>query len=115
MKPNDPAYKKRDNRIEIADLISLYRSKWPAFLISIAACLAVAALYIYIKAPVYEIQANILITDDDKTSDFMRSISMADMFVNNTSVDEEMSILNSHSLFRNVTEELGCNITYTVK
>ncbi|WP_302995347.1 Wzz/FepE/Etk N-terminal domain-containing protein, partial [uncultured Muribaculum sp.] len=115
MKPDNPVYKKRDNRIEIADLISLYRSKWPAFLISIAACLALAVLYIYIKAPVYEIQANILITDDDKTSDLMRSISMADMFVNNTSVDEEMSILNSHSLFRNVTEKLGCNITYTVK
>ena len=33
MKPDNPVYKKRDNRIEIADLISLYRSKWPAFLI----------------------------------------------------------------------------------
>ncbi len=99
----------------LSDYLQYYFSKWPYFLISVGVCALIGGVFAYMKLPVYEVDANVLITDNDTQSDFLRSFSMADMFGAGASADEELAIIYSYSLFRDVAEEVDANVTYSVR
>ena len=68
------------------------------------------------KQPEYEIEANVLITDDDKDGNLMQSISLADVMLGTgSSADEEMALMTAHSQFRSVAMDLSTNIKYVYR
>lgn len=93
----------------------LFFTYWKVSLVSIVICMIFGGLYAYKSNPLHEIQANVLITDNDTKSDFLRSFSIADMFGTGTTVDDQLALLNSHSLFLEITKKFGLNETYIVK
>ena len=105
----------REEKKSLGDRIHFYISKWKYFAVSIVACLILGGLISYIKSPIYEIDANVLITDNDTQSDFLRSFSMADMFGGKASADEELLLISSYSLFNDVVKQYDINKVYIIK
>ncbi|MDE6459001.1 MAG: P-loop NTPase [Muribaculum sp.] len=105
----------REEKKSLSDRIHFYISKWKYFAVSIVACLILGGLISYIKSPIYEIDANVLITDNDTQSDFLRSFSMADMFGGKASADEELLLISSYSLFNDVVKQYDINKVYIIK
>lgn len=112
---NITSNKGKDKKIDIIELLRFYSTKWKAILISVIIFMILGGIYAYTKSPVYEVQANVLITDNDTKSDFLRSFSMADMFGGKSSVDDEIAIMYSHSLFSEIVKKFQLNKTYIVK
>lgn len=107
--------KKTEKKIDIIEMLRFYSTKWKYILVSVIVFMILGGIYAYMKSPIYEVQANVLITDNDTKSDFLRSFSMADMFGGKSSVDDEIAIMYSHSLFSDIVKEFGLNKTYIVK
>lgn len=105
----------REEKKSVTDYLQLYVSKWKYFVVSVVVCLTLGALWAYMKSPVYEVDANVLITDNDKQSDFLRSFSMADMFGASANADEELLLISSYSLFNDVVRKYDINETYIIK
>lgn len=105
----------KEEKKSLSDRIHFYISKWKYFAVSIVACLILGGLISYIKSPIYEIDANVLITDNDTQSDFLRSFSMADMFGGKASADEELLLISSYSLFNDVVKQYDINKVYIIK
>ncbi len=106
--------KKRDT-ITVFELLRLYSTQWRYVVVSVIVFLSLGALYAYMKSPIYEVQANVLITDNDTKSDFLRSFSIADMFSAGSSVDDEIGIMYSYTLFNHIVKEFQLNEKYIVK
>lgn len=109
------SYKKADKKIDVIELLRYYSTKWKYILASVVVFLALGAVYAYMKSPIYEVQANVLITDNDTKSDFLRSFSIADMFGGKAAVDEEIALMYSHTLFSNIVKQYQLNEQYIVK
>lgn len=91
-------------------------SQWRKILISVLAFAILGFIYSYIKPTEFDIEANVLITDDDKDANLMQSINMSDILLgNSTSADQEMALMTSHSQFRSISIALQTNISYVVR
>ncbi len=112
---NITSNKGKDKKIDIIELLRFYSTKWKAILISVIIFMILGGIYAYTKSPVYEVQANVLITDNDTKSDFLRSFSMADIFGGKAAVDDEIALMYSHSLFSNIVKEYQLNEQYILK
>ena len=98
------------------DFMRVYYKLWPLFLASITIFLCLGALYAYIKPPMYEIEANVLITDDDKDGNLMKSISLADVMLGSgSSAEQEMELMTSHTQFRGIAIDLKTNVQYVLR
>ena len=82
-------------------------------------CFALSVVYIYITTPVYQIQANVLIKDEaEKSNAGMSSMLKGFSFGGFLSggagnVDDELLLMNSYSLVKDVVKELKLNVSYT--
>ena len=107
------AKKTTSDFIDFRALLRQYTSKWYLFVISVIVCCALAFVYTRIKQPEYAVRANLLITTENdplqsKLGDF------SSLFGSDASVDDEIFIVSSHSLYRDVVRNLGINTEYYV-
>lgn len=103
--------------IRIRDVFYLCLVKWPWFVVSLAVCLGVATYYLLTTPPIYTRSASILIKDDSKgksSSDIMESFSDLGLFSSNTNVNNEMGMLKSPDLMREVVSRLHLDIDYQI-
>lgn len=108
------AHKKHSDFIDVKGLIRTYISKWYYFAISVFICCVLGFMYTRIHKQDMVVMANILIQDD--TSGQMANFGgMASIFRSNSNVENEVVVVGSHSLFRNVAKELQINKTHYVK
>ncbi len=106
--------KKKSDFIDIKAILREYASKWYWFVISIAVCGALGFVYGKIKKPVYAVYANVIISQDDKGG--MGALgSLGDLFGSKNKVDDEIFVISSHSVYRNVASDLGINKKHYVK
>ena len=112
---NTQSDKKKDKKIDIISLLRFYSTKWKYILVSVIVFMILGGIYAYTKSPIYEVQANVLITDNDTKNDFLRNFSMADMFGGKAAVDDEIALMYSHTLFNNIVREYQLNEQYIVK
>lgn len=90
---------------------------WPWFVACLILCLAGAWIYLRYQTPVYDVNATVLIKQDDKTKGnnsnnplaAMQDLGMLSMASN---FDNEMEILRSRTLIKKVVNTLGLNIRY---
>jgi capsular exopolysaccharide family len=111
----------KDEFVNIVELLQNYKRHWCLFLGSIVLCLLFAVFYLKVKEPVYQINANVLITEDESPSSggglqsaMLKSFSFGGM-LGGSSVDDELLIISSHSLIKDVVKDLNLNIDYKVK
>lgn len=105
--------------IDIAGLFKQYLSKWYLFVISIVVCCALAFVYTKVRLPEYAVNANVLISPEKESG--MSSVAsgmlggaLSGLFGTDGYVEDEIFIISSHSLYKNVTKKLGTNISYKV-
>ena len=89
------------------------------FFLLLVIIFALSVVYIMITTPVYQIQANVLIKDEaEKSSAGMSSMLKGFSFggflsAGGGSVDDELLLMNSYSLVKDVVKELQLNVSYT--
>ncbi len=101
------------NTTDFIDIRSILRSwikHWYLFVISIAAFLAIGIFFVTRHKDKYNVRANILIVDENKSPLSGGLSDLSSMFgAGGSSVDDEIYVLSSHSLYTNVVKELGLN------
>lgn len=114
----DDLYTTEDEKpIDYKAILFEYLMYWPWFVACLILCLAGAWIYLRYQTPVYNVNATVLIKQDDKTKGnannplaTMQDLGMLTMASN---FDNEMEILHSRTLIRKVVNTLGLNISYT--
>ena len=104
-------------QVNIQELLFRYLIPWPWFVISIIICIACAWGYLRLTTPIYNISATVLIKDEKKGGGASMSSDLEKMglegFVSSSSnVDNEIEVLRSKSLAREVVNNLGLFVTY---
>jgi len=103
--------------IDIREIVFQYLAHWKWFVFSGFVCLFFALLYLRVTMPVYDISSVIMINDEKRGTGSISELSLFDgmsMF-GNTSTDNEIEVLKSRSLIRDVIRDLGLHIGYTEK
>lgn len=106
-----------EEQTNIQEILFHYLIHWPWFVISVIICIACAWGYLRLTTPIYNISATVLIKDDKKGSSTSMSSEMEKMgldgFVSSSSnVDNEIEVLSSRTLAREVVSSLGLFVTY---
>lgn len=99
------------------ELLFRYLIHWPWFVVSIIICIACAWGYLRLTTPIYNISATVLIKDEKKGGGASMSSDLEKMglegFISSSSnVDNEIEVLRSKSLAREVVNNLGLFVTY---
>jgi tyrosine-protein kinase Etk/Wzc len=108
-----------DNSANILDLLYKYLSYWKWFVISIVVCLLIAFIYMKKTSPVYSRTLSVLIKDNSKDGNQINSEldEFKDMgfFKSNININNELSIMKSPVLMKEVVKRLNLDKTYTMR
>ena len=106
--------KKNSDFIDISALFKNYLSKWYLFVISIVCCLMVGFVATRVFKQKYGVRANILIQQEEN-SPLSAMGSLGDLIGSSGNVDDEIFVISSHSLYRQVVRDLGINCKHYVR
>ncbi|MCM1521223.1 MAG: polysaccharide biosynthesis tyrosine autokinase [Muribaculaceae bacterium] len=105
--------------IDFHALMKSYLSKWYVFVITIVICLILGFIYTRVYTQPMAVRANILISQDDDgpfgASSTAKTGNIGSLFGSSAYVEDEVFVISSHSLYRNVAKSLGINRTHMVK
>ena len=106
-----------EEQVNIQEIFFRYLIHWPWFVVSVIICIACAWGYLRLTTPVYNISATVLIKDEKKGGGASMSSELEKMgldgFVSSSNnVDNEIEVLRSKSLAREVVNNLGLFVTY---
>lgn len=105
---------KNSDFIDFNAIFRSYLKNWYWFAISLL--LFGLAGYVYVKTHnvEYSIHANVMI-DKDESNPLLSSMDLGGLFGSSARVDDEVFIISSHSLLRDVVRQLGLNERHIVK
>lgn len=115
---------RRNDNVDIAALWRTACKKWYLFAGSVVVCVALVFCYLRIAKPQYAISADILVNEDEKQgggglSALMGGVSgggfSLDGMIGGGSVNDEILVISSHSLIREMVQRLDLNKVYTNK
>lgn len=112
----DDIFEDKEEQIDFKASLFKYIIRWPWFVASVIVCMACAWIYLKQSTPAYNINASILIKDEKKGGMLGSEFSgLEDLGLLNPSknIDNEIEILQSKSLIKDVVNELGLYIDYT--
>lgn len=110
----------KEKNINYKDILFEYLMYWPWFVASLLVCLVSAWCYLRYQTPVYNVNATVLIKQGDKNKPSGQSASLAamqdlGMLSMASNFDNEVEIIQSRTLLKEVVNALNLNITYTEK
>lgn len=108
------AQRKSSEYFDIKGTLMMYLSKWYLFLISVIICVGLAFVYSKMKKDVFAVRANIAITEENSSPMGMLG-SLNEVFGSGARVDDEIFIITSHTVYRDVVKNLGLQFNYVVK
>jgi len=100
--------------IDIASILKEWLSKWYWFVISAIVCVGVAYGYTKIRKDKFQINANLLISQEEGGGMGALS-SLTSLFGSNGSVDDEIFVVASHSVMKEVVKDLNLHKSHLVK
>ena len=108
----------KEESIDVKELLFKYLLHWPWFVGAVVACLIAAWVYLYVSTPVYNISATVLIKDDKKGGSAgmlsgLESLGLDGMISPSQNIDNEIEVLRSKTIVKEVVENLGLYISYT--
>ena len=112
------AKESKEENIDVKELLFKYLIYWPWFVGAVVACLIAAWVYLYMSTPVYNISATVLIKDDKKGGSAgmlsgLESLGLDGMVSSSQNIDNEIEVLRSKTIVKEVVEDLGLYISYT--
>ena len=114
------AQESKEENIDVKELLFKYLIHWPWFVGAVIACLIAAWVYLYMSTPVYNISATVLIKDDKKgggagMSTELENLGLDGLISSSQNIDNEIEVLRSKTIAKEVVEDLGLYISYTDK
>ena len=106
-----------EEQINIQEILFRYLIHWPWFVGSIIICIACAWGYLRLTTPIYNVSATVLMKDEKKggganVSSELEKIGMTGFISSSSNIDNEIEVLRSKSLAREVVSRLGLFVTY---
>lgn len=119
MKENTPEanYGGEEEKIDFQELFYKYLYYWPWILGSILLCLGGAWTYLRYTTPIYNAKASVMIKDEKRggnsamVSD-LENIGLSGMFASSQNIDNEVEMLSSEELIKEVVHKLALYTTY---
>lgn len=112
----DDLFEEKEEKTNWQAMLFKYIIRWPWFIASVIFCLVCAWLYLKTITPVYNISASIIIKDDKKggnTGNDLNAFEDLGIISSSKNIDNEIEILRSKSLIKDVVSELGLYISYS--
>lgn len=103
------------SRIDFRKLYAILVLNWHWFLLSMLLCIGGAVTYLKLTEPVYRVSARVLIKGEDKSGNNSQMLSKMEDFgflTNSNGIQNEMEILESRVLFRDVVKDLKLYTEY---
>ncbi len=93
-----------DDEIDVKDYLFYFVAHWRTFALSLGVCLLLAIIYLYRTMPVYQVSATIMVRDEKRGGDFLTELSVFDGInaMNNSNTDNEVEVLRSKTLIKDV-------------
>ena len=109
-----------EEQINIQEILFRFLIHWPWFVVSVIVCVALAWGYLRLTTPVYNISATVLIKDEKKGGGANMSSELEKMGLNgfvssSSNIENEIEVLSSRTLAREVVSSLGLFVTYMDK
>lgn len=106
-----------EEQINIQQIIFRYLIHWPWFAVSVIICMIGAWVYLFTTTPIYNISATVLIKDDEKgggasMGSELEKMGLDGFMSSSKNVDNEIEVLRSKSLAREVVNQLSLYVTY---
>lgn len=105
-----------EEKINYQELLFKYIIHWPWFVASVLLCLIGAWGYLHFQTPVYRVSASIMIKDDKKNGGGnaadLESMGLGGMITSAQSLDNEIEVLRSKTILKEVVNNLELYITY---
>lgn len=114
----DEKQDKKEEKVNLYALLFKYLIYWPWFVASIILFLALGYLYIRKSTPVYQVEASVLIKEDNSRGGYnsaknpLSSLSGMGLISMTNNFDNEIEILNSRTLMKKVVIAQGLYINY---
>ena len=112
----DNVREQEEETVDYKELLFRYIIHWPWLVASILVCLVGAWGYLRFQTPVYQISASIMIKDDKKggggAAD-LESLGLGGMMTSTQSIDNEIEVLRSKTILKEVVNNLELYITYS--
>lgn len=107
----------QNNGLTLKSIVAFSISKWYWFVVSLVVTLSVATLYLMKTTPEYTRTASLLIKNEDKYGTAGTSIDMSEIGLvqNNTNLENEIRIVKSPALMKEVVKRLNLNDHYTIQ
>lgn len=114
---NDKNHEMNEEQINIQEIIFRYLIHWPWFIASVIICIILAWTYLYTTTPIYNISATVLIKDDEKgggksMNSELEKLGLDGFVSSSKNIDNEIEVLRSKSLAREVVNQLNLYVTY---
>ena len=106
-----------EEQANIQEILFRYLIHWPWFVVAVVLCIASAWGYLRLATPIYNISATVLIKDDKKgggasMSSELEKMGLDGVVSSSNNIDNEIEVLRSKSLVREVVNRLGLFVTY---
>ena len=106
-----------EEQVNIQEILFRYLIHWPWFVVSVIVCVAVAWGYLRLTTPIYNVSATVLIKDEKKGGGANMSSELEKMGMNgfvssSSNIENEIEVLTSRTLAREVVSSLGLFVTY---
>ena len=102
--------------IDIRELFFKYLIHWPWFVGAVLICLVGAWAYLRMATPIYNISATVLIKDDKKGGagkiSELENLGLDGLITSSQNIDNEIEVLRSKTLVKEVINQLNLYITY---
>lgn len=105
--------KHKSDFIDFKSIFKAYRKRWYWFVISLAVFGCLGYLYARKSNPEYQVKANIKIIDRE-ANPLLASSEFQGLFGSGAKVDDEVFVVSSHSLLRDVVRQLKLNVQHYV-
>ena len=97
------------------NLFALLVLNWQWFLLSLIICLSASLLYLRYASPVYRVSGRMLVKDEDKprnSTEMLANMQDLGFLSNSTGIDNEVEVIKSRVLLRDVVKDLKLYTEY---
>ena len=105
-----------EEKVNYQELLFRYIIHWPWYMVSVLICLIGAWGYLYFQTPVYQVSASIMIKDDKKGGNSgsadLENLGLGGVITSTQSIDNEIEVLRSKTILKEVVNNLELYITY---
>ena len=115
----DELLDKEESSFNFRELYTMLILNWQWFLLSIAACVLVAMLYLRYASPVFQVSSKMLIKDDGNrrrgAQDMLANMQDFGFISNSAGIENEVEILQSRILAQDAVKSLKLYATYMLE